>query len=44
MLSSVTTKMKGVALVQEEGQETPNVWDVADYVVPPEVGEKLGSI
>ena len=37
--SAVTTKLKGVAMVNTT--EHPNVqeiWDVADYVVPPQVG------
>ncbi|XP_065830397.1 P2X purinoceptor 4-like [Oscarella lobularis] len=34
VLSSVTAKMKGMALVK--GNHTDAIWDVADYVVPPQ--------
>uniref|UniRef100_A0A8C9XL30 P2X purinoceptor n=1 Tax=Sander lucioperca TaxID=283035 RepID=A0A8C9XL30_SANLU len=36
-VSSVFTKMKGVGYTNIEGRE--RVWDVADYVFPPQVGE-----
>lgn len=36
-VSSVFTKMKGVGYTNEAGRE--RVWDVADYVFPPQVGD-----
>lgn len=34
VVSSVTTKMKGTAMASDD-----QLWDVADYVVPPEVSQ-----
>ena len=36
VVSSVTTKMKGTAMTNYSAR---HLWDVADYVVPPQVKE-----
>lgn len=40
VLSSVTTKVKGIALTNtsELGER---IWDVADYIIPPQVVRRL---
>lgn len=40
-VSSVFTKMKGVGYTNINGSE--RVWDVADYVFPPQVGDRLAE-
>lgn len=40
-VSSVFTKMKGVGYTNVNGTE--KVWDVADYVFPPQVGDWLAE-
>lgn len=36
VVSSVTTKVKGVTMTNTTGLG-PRIWDVADYVIPPQV-------
>ncbi|XP_071338131.1 P2X purinoceptor 4b [Trachinotus anak] len=40
VISSVTTKVKGFALTNTSGMD-PQLWDVADYVIPPQGGHSF---
>lgn len=39
VISSVTTKVKGLALTNATGLG-PRLWDEADYIVPPQVAHR----
>lgn len=42
VISTVTTKVKGFAFTNSS-DEGARVWDVADYVIPPQVSDPGGS-
>ncbi|XP_037126537.1 P2X purinoceptor 1-like [Syngnathus acus] len=42
-VSSVFTKVKGVGYTKE-GEHSGTVWDVADYVFPPQVGHWMMTV
>lgn len=41
IISSVSVKLKGLALTNISGMG-PHIWDVADYVFPPQVRKREG--
>lgn len=43
VISTVTTKVKGFAFTNTSDME-PRMWDVADYVLPPQVFQSLSSL